>query len=262
MSAALIAKMREFAEANQAPRDAAHWDQMCGSLMYRFNDWIGWAKHPQGDISSARRVAMGSGLLNQDASACPVGGFHYFDIAGINNGHVGMDATGGGVDVFMATWSVAEDLGKAIGFLSVAGYLKAKAGRVKYLGWATNYSGGTVDLTAFASLNPTPLEDDLTNEQARMLQAIYDAMFNGGPSMKDQRKSVSQSLAEISATVNKNVLRDTNGDGINEEISQIQDNADTNSLVRQLISRGPAGSSAPIDYVAIGAAVRNAIIKP
>lgn len=115
--------------------------------------------------------------------------------------------------------------------------------------------------SSLAGGTPTKVEDEMTPEQSRKLDAIYDAMFNGGPSMKDHTKSVSQSLAEISATVNKNVLRDTTGDGVNEEISQIQDNADTNSLVRQLISRGPAGTNAPYDYAAIGAAVRNAIIK-
>lgn len=134
-----------------------------------------------------------------------------------------------------------------------------------HLHFEVRYRGSIVDPNQFfgsstASGTTKPLEPQLTPEQARMLTAIYDAIFNGGPSMQDGAKSVSQSLAEISATVNKNVLRDTDGDGANQEISQIQDNADTNSMVRQLLSRAP-GSSAPLDYAAIGQAVRNAVFK-
>ncbi|MFJ2506333.1 hypothetical protein [Microbacterium sp. NPDC087592] len=40
-------------------------------------------------------------------------------------------------------------------------------------------------------------EDDMTPEQDKKLNSLFDAMFNGGNSMKDGKKSISQSLAEI-----------------------------------------------------------------
>lgn len=40
-------------------------------------------------------------------------------------------------------------------------------------------------------------EDDMTPEQDKKLNSLYDAVFNGGNSMKDGKKSISQSLAEI-----------------------------------------------------------------
>lgn len=42
-----------------------------------------------------------------------------------------------------------------------------------------------------------PEEDDMTPEQAKQLNSLFDAMFNGGNSMKDGKRSISQSLAEI-----------------------------------------------------------------
>lgn len=158
----LESKMREYARSHQAPVDDTDWDQMCGSLMHRFNTWLGWAKWPTKDVRSAQVVANGSGWLNPDRTACPAGGWHYFSIAGLENGHVSQEARGGGRGgelTFMATWSVGgqEELGQAIGFLSVAGYLKAKAGRATYLGWATNYGGGEANLAGLAALTTTTL---------------------------------------------------------------------------------------------------------
>jgi len=40
-------------------------------------------------------------------------------------------------------------------------------------------------------------EEDMTPEQSRKLDALYDAMFNGGPSMGDRGRSVSYSLGNI-----------------------------------------------------------------
>lgn len=99
-----------------------------------------------------------------------------------------------------------------------------------------------VSATSAAS-NTTPLELEMTPEQNRMLTAVYDAIFNGGGSMADGGRSISASLGgivkvvdQIRATTAQPVLRDTNGDGVNEKISQIQDNADTNTMVRRLLA--------------------------
>lgn len=155
------------------------WDQDCGRLCYRFAAWLGWATRPnEGQVYSAYAVAMASGRLNLNAAAAPVGAWHFWDIGGPGNGHVGVDLTGGGRRVFMGTWSVAEDWGRAVGVLSVGGYTAAKAGRARYLGWATNYAGGTVNLSGLAGLGTTPIDNntpakpiDLGDIMARYLWA-------------------------------------------------------------------------------------------
>ena len=158
-------KAREFAA--RYPTSGSHpsggdndWDQDCGRVCYRFASSIGWSKRPnEGSVYSAYAVAMASGWLNPNSAAAPIGAWHFWDIGGAANGHVGTDLTGGGRRVFMGTWSVAEDWGRAIGVLSVSGYTAAKAGRARYLGWATNYAGGTVNLSGLAGLGTTPIDN-------------------------------------------------------------------------------------------------------
>lgn len=169
----LYEKQREYARTHQVPFDKDDWDQMCGNLMHRFNTWLGWGNPPTGDVSSAYRVAMRSGWLNPDASKAPIGAWHYFSIAGEANGHVMQDGLAGGHTCLMAGWSVFEDLGKAIGFQSVSGYVSAKAGRAEYLGWSLHYANGTANpnyTTSTAGNGATPLEEDdmyTTEDRAR-----------------------------------------------------------------------------------------------
>ncbi|RXZ72538.1 hypothetical protein [Agromyces albus] len=128
------------------------WDQKCGSLVFRYiNHEFGWSPFPTADISSARRAADNSGQLNSNAADAPALAFHFWDIAGIDNGHVGVGMTRGAAKLFMANASVTEDLGDAIGFASVDHYTTAKSPRATYLGWATNYAGGRPDPTAAAA---------------------------------------------------------------------------------------------------------------
>jgi hypothetical protein len=128
------------------------WDQKCGSLVFRYIDReFGWSPFPSADISSARRAANGSGHLDPTAANAPALAFHFWDIAGIENGHVGVGMTSGGGMLFMANASVTEDLGDAIGFASVDHYTAAKAPRATYLGWATNYAGGRPNPAAVAA---------------------------------------------------------------------------------------------------------------
>jgi hypothetical protein len=128
------------------------WDQKCGSLVFRYIDHeFGWSPFPTADISSARRAANNSGPLNSTAADAPALAFHFWDIAGIDNGHVGVGMTPGGVMLFMANASVTEDLGDAIGFASVDHYTTAKSPRATYLGWATNYAGGRPNPAAAAA---------------------------------------------------------------------------------------------------------------
>ena len=159
-------QMRQYIAANQKPADAATWDQMCGSLMYRFNSWCGWKTQPTRDISSAYRAAMGSGWLNTDLSRAPVGAFHFFDIAGAANGHVMQDARGGGLVCLSTGYALSESLGNAIGFQSVPGYIAAKGAR--YLGWSTNYAGGTINIAGTAGLGSTPIIEEEDMPKAKL----------------------------------------------------------------------------------------------
>lgn len=102
-----------------------------------------------------------------------------------------------------------------------------------------------------AANTTTPLELEMTPEQNRMLTSVYDAIFNGGPSMKDGTKSVAQTLADISKTVNQAVVRD------GKNIAQIQDNADTNTMVRKLLMVPAVSGGAVIDYAALAKAVND-----
>lgn len=152
-------QMRQYIAANRAPYDRPTWDQMCGSLMHRFNSWRGWNTRPrEGDIDSAYEVATKSGWLNTDFTRAPVGAWHFFDIAGPSNGHVMQDARGGGLVNLSTGYALSESLGSAIGFQSVPGYVAAKGAR--YMGWSTNYAGGTISTSGLAGLDTTPIPEE------------------------------------------------------------------------------------------------------
>ena len=169
-------QMRQFIAANRKPADAATWDQMCGSLMFRFNSWRGWTRTPMRDISSAYRVAVGSGPLSTDFSRAPVGAWHYFDIAGPGNGHVMQDARGGGLVCLSTGYALSESLGNAIGFQSVPGYVSAKGAR--YMGWATNYAGGTISTAGLAGGGGTIIEEFLMALTDAQQAELYTAVMN------------------------------------------------------------------------------------
>jgi hypothetical protein len=170
-------QMRQYIAANKKPSDAATWDQMCGSLMFRFNSWRGWKTQPSRDISSAYRAGMNSGPLNTDLTRAPVGAFHFFDIAGAANGHVMQDARGGGLVCLSSGYSLSESLGNAIGFQSVPGYVAAKGAR--YMGWATNYAGGTINVSGLAGGGTRPIEEPIEEEE--MKQAYVIVKREGDP---------------------------------------------------------------------------------
>jgi hypothetical protein len=88
-----------------------------------------------------------------------------------------------------------------------------------------------------ASLGATLLEDDLTPEQDNKLTQIFNAIFFGGDSMPDSKrpldlsvKLIGDAVDLIKNTVTQPVIRD------GSNVTQIQDNADTGSLVRQLVA--------------------------
>jgi len=110
-----------------------------------------WKVAPAGDISQARLVADKSGWLNTNYTAAPIGAWHFWNVPGVPEGHVGQDLNGGGGAVFMASSSLAETWSSGgLGINSVPGYTNAK--KATYRGWSTNYSSGQVFLPSEAPL--------------------------------------------------------------------------------------------------------------
>jgi hypothetical protein len=133
---------------------------LCALLMARFAlapGGIGWAVAPRG-YGNAATVARDSGWLNPDVSAAPISAWHFWDWG--TDWHVGVDLSGGGVDVFMASSFLRESWGSHIGVNSVVGYNAANQS-ARYLGWAANYRGGRYNLPAgTASNGENPLAYD------------------------------------------------------------------------------------------------------
>ena len=155
-------KAREFAAKYPTPASSPStstdttYDQNCGIAMYQFAAFLGWRTGPDENVVySAYAVAMNSGRLNTDAQAAPVGAWHFWDIGGPGNGHVAQEMDGNNL-VFMGSAKVWEDLGVDIGFSSVSEYSRLTP-LAKYLGWATNYAGGTISTTTTAGLGQTPV---------------------------------------------------------------------------------------------------------
>lgn len=130
---------RAFAKAHPN-RDGGTWHLFCGALMYRMCAAYGIVPSPV--PSSAQNAGNAAGKLNPDAKLAPAGAFHYWTIGA--DGHVGLDTTGGGQNVFMASKYVRESLGNCIGFQSVEGYSR---GIYPYRGWSKTYGkNGTINV--------------------------------------------------------------------------------------------------------------------
>lgn len=148
------------------------WHLCCASACWRLAWYLGWETEPSGDVSSAAIVAARSGTLNGDASAAPMGAWHFW------TDHVGTDVDGGGTRVFEGYRSPAVFIGSALGFDSVTEVsrkLKASSG-MEYLGWSTNYAGGIVDYSRF--IPATHKETDT------MLRLVYGSFVPAQPAAR------------------------------------------------------------------------------
>ena len=115
-------------------------------------------------------------------------------------------------------------------------------------------------------------EIEMTPDQDARLKNIEAALLLGGPSMPDGGKSLAASVSLIRNTLATTVGRkDATGAVVN--VSQVDDNAQTGTLVRQLLAAAPSPSSPglTVDQVvaalkplfdALPAAVRARIIAP
>jgi hypothetical protein len=123
---------RDFAKEHPT-RDGSTWHLWCASLMWRMCEQYGTI--PLIVPMSAQKAGNAVPKLDPDFKLAPVGSFHYWTFG--KDGHVGLDTTGGGVNVFMASKYLRESLGDCIGFQSVDGY--TRSGVCTYRGWSKFY---------------------------------------------------------------------------------------------------------------------------
>lgn len=142
-----IAQAEAYARAHPQKTDGAggpSWDGWCAALMF----WAGGFSRSADTAAEARSL---SAVESDVASSAPAGAFHWWDISGTSAGHVGLDLTGRGDRVLMATGAVAESWGNHIGVNSVNGYQSMRA--ATYRGWSSDFIGqrladvGVVDTT-------------------------------------------------------------------------------------------------------------------
>jgi hypothetical protein len=109
--------------------------------------------------------------------------------------------------------------------------------RTRSAAYVVSYSRPAYPGTTSAGTDGATLiqEDDLSAQAEQQINAIFQAIFDGGTSMPDRGRSIGASLAGIVQSLDKVNLTVTQpvhrGD---KQIPQIQDNADTNTMVRNL----------------------------
>lgn len=103
--------------------------------------------------------------------------------------------------------------------------------------WHFDYIPGTADPAAAAAL----LEDDLMATPEERQALINDLLnypaFDGGVTISQFFKDITERVSQIGDVVQQPVLRD------GKQVKQIQDNADTNTMVRELLAR--TGTAVP-----------------
>lgn len=122
-------------------------------------------------------------------------------------------------------------------------------------GYQPNGKPYTIDFMKYADTSSSAgsgesEEDDMTPEQSKQLNAVYDAIFRGGNSMKDNGASISDSLARIardsfSSADNTKPIIYSGG----RQVSIRQSLADTNGVVTQL-QASQAGLEAALEALA------------
>lgn len=124
-------------------KDGQSWAGACQALMWRLCDYYG--QHPDPTPINATRAGYMAFVKQRGATAAtaPIGAFHYWELDGMTDGHVGIDLSGKGTEVFMASRHVTKSYGDAIGTISVGDYMRKTGAR--YLGWSVwNGSNGYV----------------------------------------------------------------------------------------------------------------------
>lgn len=157
-------------------------------------------------------------------------------------------------------------LGQLIGYTGNSGSLRGKRyDPHHHLGCKDGdwyYDPLLIGWSGTAGNGSTPFEeDDMTPEQASQLNSVFNAIFRGGNSMKDDGKSISQSLAEIRTLTTAPIKGRDRGDGEGpQDVSVRQDNADTNTMVRSLIAE-VAGLHSALSAVSAGEGADPAVVQ-
>lgn len=115
-------------------RDGQSWNGYCQSLMWRLCDYYGKAPDPTPSSATVAASRAFTKYRNPYAAKAPAGAFHYWELDGTSFGHVALDLTGGGKELFMASRHVTKTYGDALGTISMQDYLH-KTG-AKYQGWS------------------------------------------------------------------------------------------------------------------------------
>lgn len=221
------------------------------------NDWAGWCEKFINNagafnqaFSSATAAGNAAGYKNPNPYAAPRGAIHYYYGAG-GFGHDAFDMNGGGTALLMASSSVDDNWGHNIGVISWDRY-QARVG-LPYRGWSLYHGTEVLAGGSTAGGGTNPIEDDMTPEQDAKLNSVFNAIFYGGASMQDNQRSISASLAGIVQVVDLLRLWEETPvyrqvDGVDVEIPQIQDNADTNTFARRILEIVETG--VPVDIAA------------
>ena len=169
-------QMRQYAAGHQQPYDEPTWNQMCGNLMHRFNTWRGWIRPPYLALDPAAVAGDNSGPLNLNMDAAPAGAFHWIAVPGVPAGHVVQGAQSGGWRCLSTGYTaIGEILSPyALGFMNIRSYLDAKG--ATYRGWATNYAGGTIDLSSTAGGGSVPI---ITRRKGKQMQLAWSTDGTG-----------------------------------------------------------------------------------
>ncbi|NYJ20803.1 hypothetical protein [Glaciibacter psychrotolerans] len=146
----------DYARAHPT-RDGKSWAGWCESLIWRAG---GFTR----SFASAQLAGDASGWLNPDWTTAPRGALHYWSGVG-GDGHVAFDLGGG--TLLMASSRVSS-LGTALGLIHFLDYKLPE-----YRGWSLRHGTETLARSATAGAGTTPLEDDMTPVQEKMLAEVH-----------------------------------------------------------------------------------------
>lgn len=197
---AMYDKAREFANLypqHPASRSSGNWIGLCGIHMVQFGGFLGGATthdiQTQPDVGitpwwltsiskqhdTAKIAGDNSGWLNPDWKSAPIGAFHFFDVPGVPEGHVGIDTIGGGTHFFNASSYLGDKwTSGGLGVSSVTDYCKNK--NATYRGWATNYAGGTIRLPKEVVVEPNQRQAGTAGAKTRDYKTTAGAEVKPG----------------------------------------------------------------------------------
>lgn len=156
-------EFRAYGASHPFDYDGSTMDQKCVSYVFRAGRFGSSA--PSAWYAAHSTIGYGHRLYSAAElpfAKVPRGWMLYFDVAGINNGHIGMSNGDG-------TFSSANHrvhpyvVGSAIGDLGIQEYIdrvRAEGTKITYLGASAYFINTTLDLTSTAGGGTTPLEGD------------------------------------------------------------------------------------------------------